>query len=102
MPITTSSEKALEYYLEGRSLNERLRGQESSALFQKAVADDPGFALGHLNLSFVLPTAKGFFETFAKAKAREAHRKPCRTSRRPLGKRKRGELGLIGPHVTLR
>jgi tetratricopeptide (TPR) repeat protein len=69
MPITTESDRALEYYLEGRDLAERLRGQESIEYFEKAVAEDPDFAMGYLDLSFVSPSAKGFFENLGKAKA---------------------------------
>jgi tetratricopeptide (TPR) repeat protein len=69
IPITTTSGKARQYYLEGRSLAERLRGQESIEFFGKAIAEDPDFALAYLNLSFVTPSAKGFFENLDKAKA---------------------------------
>jgi tetratricopeptide (TPR) repeat protein len=69
MPITTKSSKALEYYLKGRDLAEKLRGQESREYFEKAVAEDPDFAIAHLNLSFVQPTAQGFFDEFNKALA---------------------------------
>lgn len=69
IPITTSSAKALEYYLEGRALAEKLRGQESIEYFERAVTEDPDFALGYLNLAFVTPSTKGFFENFDKAKA---------------------------------
>lgn len=68
IPITTRSEKAREYYLQGRDLAEKLRGQESIQFFEKAVAEDTDFALGYLNLSFVQPSAKGFFENLNKAK----------------------------------
>lgn len=68
-PLTTSSQKALKYYLQGRDLAEKLRGQESIQHFQKAVAEDPDFAIAHLNLAFVLPSAKQFFETFGRARA---------------------------------
>jgi tetratricopeptide (TPR) repeat protein len=69
VPITTSSDKALELYLQGRDLAEKLRGQEALAFFEKAVAEDPGFAMGYLNLSFVQPTGDGFFEHLNKAKS---------------------------------
>lgn len=69
MPITTSSEKALEYYLQGRELAEKLRGQESRQYFQQAVDEDPDFAIAHLQLAGVQPSAKKFFDCFYKAKA---------------------------------
>lgn len=69
MPITTKSEKAREYYLKGRGLAEKLRGQESKEYFEKAVAEDPDFAIAHLNLAFVQPSAQGYFAEFNKALA---------------------------------
>ncbi len=69
MPITAKSEKALEYYLQGRDLSDRLRGQESREFFQKAVDTDPEFALAHLALSQAAATNKAFFEHFDKARA---------------------------------
>ncbi len=67
IPITTSSEKAREYYLAGRDLAEKLRGTEARGYFRKAVAEDPEFALAYLNLSLVAVTNKEFFEYFDKA-----------------------------------
>jgi len=69
IPITTASEKALENYLTGRDLAEKLRGQESRKYFEMAVAEDPDFVLGHLQLAFSQPTNKGFFESFNRALA---------------------------------
>jgi tetratricopeptide (TPR) repeat protein len=67
IPITTSSETALEFYLQGRELSDKLRAQESIAYWEKAIAEDPDFAMAYLNLSLVSPTAKGFFENQKKA-----------------------------------
>jgi len=69
IPITTKSEEALKQYLKGRDLAERLRGPDAREYLEKAVALDPDFALGHLGLALVQPTAKGFFEHFNKALA---------------------------------
>ncbi|KPL19372.1 MAG: hypothetical protein AMJ92_03570 [candidate division Zixibacteria bacterium SM23_81] len=69
IPITTTSESAREYYLQGRDLFERLQAQESRQYFEKAVAEDPNFAMGYLFLSFAQPTNKGFFENLDKAVA---------------------------------
>lgn len=69
IPITTSSDEAMKYFLQGRDLGERLRFLESREYFQKAVEADTTFALAYLDLSFTLPTVKGFFETFDKALA---------------------------------
>lgn len=69
MPITTKSEKAREYYLQGRDLQEKLRGQNARPFFEKAIAEDPDFALAYLNLAFVVPSVKEFFANLDKAKA---------------------------------
>jgi tetratricopeptide (TPR) repeat protein len=67
--ITTTSEEAREYYLQGRDLFEKLRAQESRQFFEKAVGEDPDFAMGYLFLSFAQSSAKGFFEKLDKAVA---------------------------------
>ena len=69
IPITTSSDEALKYFLQGRDLFEKLRLQESLQYFEKAVAVDPNFALGHLFFAQAQPSAKGFFEQLNKAVA---------------------------------
>jgi tetratricopeptide (TPR) repeat protein len=67
IPITTKSEDARKEYLEGRSLSERLLGQESLAHFDKAIALDPEFATAELARANNSPTAKEFFEHLKKA-----------------------------------
>ncbi len=67
IPITTSSKTALENYLKGRELADKLRGQESIQYWEKAIAEDPEFAMAYYNLALVSPTAKGFFENLDKA-----------------------------------
>jgi tetratricopeptide (TPR) repeat protein len=69
VPLTTSSDEARAHYLEGRSLSEKLRGKEAMEHFEQAVAKDPNFAMAHLSLALVQPTAKGFFESLNKAVA---------------------------------
>ncbi len=68
IPLTTSSQSALENYLKGRSLSDKLRGQESIQFYQQAVKDDPTFAVAYLNLALVSPTAKEFFRNLELAK----------------------------------
>ena len=62
IPITTSSQEALENYLKGRDLFDKLQAQESMQYFRNAVAADSNFAIAYLNLSFTVPSAKEFFE----------------------------------------
>jgi len=69
VPITTSSKKAHELYLKGRDLAESLQLQESREYFEKAVQEDPDFAMGYLQLAFAQPSARAFFETLDKAVA---------------------------------
>jgi tetratricopeptide (TPR) repeat protein len=69
IPITTKSKQALESFLKGRDLFEKLQAQESLQYFEKAVAEDANFAMGYLFLSFAQSSAKGFFEQFDKAVA---------------------------------
>ncbi|MFC1525387.1 tetratricopeptide repeat protein [Candidatus Latescibacterota bacterium] len=67
IPITTSSETARQAFLEGRELFDKLRAQDSRAHFQRAVAEDPDFALAHLQLAFTEPTFRGFFDGIDRA-----------------------------------
>jgi tetratricopeptide (TPR) repeat protein len=67
IPITTSSEKARELYLQGRDLNEKLRATDAHALFQKAVEIDPNFALAYVGLANSSGTAKEFFDATTRA-----------------------------------
>lgn len=69
IPITTSSEQAREYYLQGRDLAERLRLRDARFFFEKAVATDSNFALAYLGLATVQPTTMGFFGKFKQALA---------------------------------
>ena len=69
IPVTTSSEKALEYYLQGRDLAEKLRFPEARQFCQQAVNEDPEFAMAYIQLALVQPSAKEFFASFDKAKA---------------------------------
>jgi hypothetical protein len=65
IPITTSSAEARNLYLQGRDLAEKLHG--THALFAKAVAKDPDFALAHLQLANTAPSAKEFFASLRTA-----------------------------------
>src|SRR4051812_30933944 len=58
IPITTRSDSARSLFLRARALNEVLRVHEAHALFARAVALDPEFALGEYYLASTAPTAK--------------------------------------------
>src|SRR5258707_4105464 len=61
IPITTSSDEARRFYLEGRKLAEKLRATDSRKLFEQAVAKDKTFALAQVGLANTAGTAKEFF-----------------------------------------
>ena len=67
MTLTTSSDKAMSAFLQGRDLAEKLKAQESIQYFQQAVQQDPKFAVAYLNLAFVEPNAQDFFDDLKKA-----------------------------------
>ncbi|NHZ85870.1 MAG: tetratricopeptide repeat protein [Planctomycetia bacterium] len=69
IPITTKSEKALEYYTEGLLLTEKLRGQEAVYFYLKALAEDNEFAMAYLRMAQVQTTPKLFFKYLTKAKS---------------------------------
>jgi tetratricopeptide (TPR) repeat protein len=69
IPITTSSDQARQSYLKGRDLADRLQARESLPFFQKAVAEDPNFALAYVSLAASAQSAKDFFENVNKAVA---------------------------------
>jgi len=59
LQITTNSEEAKADFLEGRTLFEKLRGQESLKYFENAIAKDKDFAMAYYYHSLSSPTAKG-------------------------------------------
>jgi len=67
--ISTKSDEARKEFIEGRDLAEKLRGQESVAHFDKALALDPDFAFAELARANSAPTAKDFFEHLNKSVA---------------------------------
>ena len=73
IPITTKSEKALEYYTEGLLLTEKLRGQEAVYFYLKALAEDNEFAMAYLQMAQVQTTPKLFFKYLTKAKSLIKH-----------------------------
>lgn len=51
--VTTSSVEAYRLYAEGINLHERFKEQEAAALFEKAIAVDPSFAVAYTKLAVV-------------------------------------------------
>ncbi|GAB4375746.1 MAG: hypothetical protein Kow0042_21390 [Calditrichia bacterium] len=66
IPITTNSPEALQDFLKGQELFEKLRAQESLTYFRKAIEKDPNFALARLYYAQAQPTPKGFFQEIKK------------------------------------
>ena len=69
IPVTTNSEKALEYYNEGAALAQKLRGQEAVYYYLKAIAEDKDFAMAYMQLALVQTTPKLIFKYIDKAKS---------------------------------
>jgi tetratricopeptide (TPR) repeat protein len=69
IPVTTKSPEALQEFLKGRDLFERLQGQESLKYLKQALEKDPDFAMAYLFSSFSQPIAQKFFEYQDKAVA---------------------------------
>lgn len=61
IPITTTSEEALDLYLQGRDLSERLKAVDAQPYLQEAVQKDPGFAAGYLLLANTAQSNEDFF-----------------------------------------
>ena len=70
IPITTKSEKALEYYNKGVLLQENFRGQEAVYFYLKALAEDPDFAMAYLRMAQVQTTPKQFIKYLTKANSK--------------------------------
>jgi len=67
IPITTDSDLARGHFLRGRDLAERLRVTEAFDLFERAVREDPHFALAYLHLSRVHPSPKASLDMLIRA-----------------------------------
>lgn len=73
VPVTTSSAEALDSYLKGRDLSEKLRGQEARAHFDRAIELDADFAMAYLSGSVTQATGREFFEYLETAVAKIDH-----------------------------
>lgn len=68
MPITSSSEDAIKLYTKGCELIDNLRANDSKAYFQKAIEEDPEFAMAYLRLANAQFSPKEFFTNIEKAR----------------------------------
>jgi len=69
IPITTNSEKALEYFNTGLELSQNIRGQEAVYYYLKAIGEDNDFAMAYVQLAMVQSTPKLVFKYLNKAKS---------------------------------
>ncbi len=67
MPITTSSEEALDLFKKGRSLAESYRLREAAQYFEKTIAKDSNFAMAYYHLAFLQPSNDKAFSYLNKA-----------------------------------
>jgi len=67
IPITTSSPEALELYLQGRQLSDRLHYTDARSYFEKAVAKDADFALAYLGMATTSAISNEFFAALDRA-----------------------------------
>lgn len=69
IPLSSSSEIAIEYYNQGFELSQNIQGQEAVYYFTKAIGEDPDFAMAYLQLALVQTTPKLVFKYLNKAKS---------------------------------
>lgn len=69
VPITTSSQEALNHFKEGRDLADRLRNEEAVPHFEKAIAADPNFAMAYYELATASSSNQAFLDNLGKATA---------------------------------
>ncbi len=69
IPVTTNSETAREYYLEGRALAFGLRADEARQRFARAIEEDSSFALAYLEMARNASSNDELYENLDKAMA---------------------------------
>jgi tetratricopeptide (TPR) repeat protein len=67
LPITTKSETAKKYFLQAREMGDKLKAPEALNLFNKAVQEDPDFALAYAEKSQFENRGKNFIDDINKA-----------------------------------
>ncbi len=63
IPITSSSQEAVELYRQARDLGEKLRGPDARELYARALDLDSGFALAHFGMANTSPSTLEFFDS---------------------------------------
>ncbi len=69
LPITTKSESAKKYFLQAREMGDKLKGPEAIDLYNKAIQEDPDFALAYVEKSQFDFRGKDFLDDINKAVA---------------------------------
>ena len=69
IPITAKSQKAIDYFLKGRGLAEKLQFSDAREYYRKAVNEDPDFAIAWSSMAGTEPSGKEFFEDIDTARA---------------------------------
>ncbi len=69
VPITSSSEEAVELYLQARDLGDKLRAPDARKFYQRALELDGGFALAHFGMASTSPSTLEFFDALDQAAA---------------------------------
>ena len=67
VPITTKSNRALKYFLKGRDLMDRLKYTQAKEYLDKAIEEDPEFALAYLHRAHMYYSRKEFNQEIEKA-----------------------------------
>jgi tetratricopeptide (TPR) repeat protein len=69
VPVTTSSEEALQDFIAGRDLIEKIRLEDAKEYLERAISKDPDFALAHMYLALTKTSHQLQLEGIAKAKS---------------------------------
>jgi len=98
-PITTSSSVARDHFLQGQREFDLARFIDANAHFKEAVAADPSFAFGYLNVAFTANSLEEFKRNLALAEqyaagASEAERLQIQMARKGFDNDLAGQLAL--------
>jgi len=99
LPVTSTSAEARDHFLAGQRELDLTRGFEALDHFQRAVAADPNFAIGYLNVANTSNSLEDFKTNLARAeqlaaRASEAEQLQIQIARRGLENDVSGQLAL--------